>query len=146
MKDGYKNARLQRLPPSMEGAEVYAKERLHDFAETYTGGKLEDFTGQVCTSPESVPPENAFRLGIQDKPPRVEVTWMDAWSDTIRFEKEMADLLPPVVRQSLGYLVKDDEDIVVLSAELIDNAFTGALLFEGQHIILKSMIERIEYL
>ena len=81
-----------------------------------------------------------------ETPPRVEITWLDAWSDAIIFEQGMVSLLSPAVRKSIGYLLREDDDVVVISPEIIDNAFSGKQHYETQHLILKCMVERIDRL
>ena len=47
----------------------------------------------------------------------VEVKWQDAWIDTDDMTLSKAKKLKPVIRSTVGYLVNDCEDWVVLSTD-----------------------------
>ena len=82
-------------------------------------------------------------ITAEETPPLVEVTWLDSWSDEVFFEQEMVDVLIPAIRKSSGYLLRDDDEVVVLTGELIDNSFVGEQRRQGLRLIPKSMVQAI---
>lgn len=47
----------------------------------------------------------------------VEVKWQDAWIDTTDMKIKKAKKLKPIIRSTVGYLIADTEDWVVLSTD-----------------------------
>ena len=69
----------------------------------------------------------------------VEVTWVDAWTDMVEhLTIKAAQDAKPMVRTSVGYLLKDAADCIVLTFGLIGDAECDAL-----HTIPKAMITKI---
>lgn len=72
----------------------------------------------------------------------VEITWWDAWISTSDFSMKRAKKLKPVKRSTVGYLIEDCEDWVVLST---DRFYKGKGI-SAPMVIPKGMIlEYLEY-
>ena len=50
----------------------------------------------------------------------VEVRWGDAWVDTDDFTLEEAKKLKPIVRSTIGFLIKESSDSIVLCTDLYE--------------------------
>ena len=50
----------------------------------------------------------------------VEVKWGDAWIDTDDFTLEDARKLKPVVRSTIGFLIKENSDAIVLCTDFYE--------------------------
>lgn len=101
---------------------------------TGTDSEWPTYTGEV--------PEGQL-ITAEETPPLVEVTWLDAWSDEVFFDQEMVDVLIPAIRKSSGYLLRNDDEVVVLTGELIDNSFVGKQRRQGLRLIPKPMVQEI---
>lgn len=51
----------------------------------------------------------------------VEVVWGDAWIDTKDISVKRAEKLKPVKRRTVGYLIAENEDGIVLSTDSYDD-------------------------
>tara|TARA_R100000781_G_scaffold10135_3_gene9828 strand:+ start:4864 stop:5127 length:264 start_codon:yes stop_codon:yes gene_type:complete len=50
----------------------------------------------------------------------VEVKWGDAWIDTDDFALEEARKLKPIVRSTVGFLIKENSDAIVLCTDFYE--------------------------
>ena len=69
----------------------------------------------------------------------VEITWYDAWIGTNDVKMEKAKKLKPIIRSTVGYLVADEKDWVVLSTD----KFKDGKHINAPMVIPKGMI--LEY-
>ena len=73
----------------------------------------------------------------------VEVTWLDAWGDDAHLEEEAVINLAPVERRNVGFLMKSDDDKVILTQGIISNLFAGKTFMDGIVVIPRGMIKAI---
>jgi len=74
---------------------------------------------------------------------KVEVVWLDAWSDDGHIVVEAASHLAPVERHNVGYLVADEGRCIVLTQGYLDSSFIGQLFLDGVMVIPWSMIQKV---
>ena len=77
--------------------------------------------------------------------PRIEVTWVDAWSDTAYIERSAASNLVSVERFNRGLLVLEDDENIIITQGTINNVFQGRLLLDGFQVIHKGMIKERDF-
>ena len=76
----------------------------------------------------------------------VEIIWLDSWGDIAHLEVGAADHLAPIKRWDVGYLVKEDDEKVVITRGFIDNQFADKLFMDGIAVIPRGMIKDIRIL
>ena len=76
----------------------------------------------------------------------VEVTWLDAWGDDAHLIEEAVINLAPVERRNVGFLMKSDDDKVILTQGIISNLFAGKTFMDGIVVIPRGMIKAIKVL
>ena len=69
----------------------------------------------------------------------VEIQWQDSWIDTCDMKIKKAKKLKPIIRSTVGYLVSDNDDWVVLSTD----KFKKSKHISAPMVIPKGMI--LEY-
>ena len=76
---------------------------------------------------------------------KVEVIWVDAWSDTAQVKLKMLDDMKPVARRDVGYLIRANKKEVVLVGGIIEWSKTKEEedLYENELIIPRGMIIKI---
>jgi hypothetical protein len=67
----------------------------------------------------------------------VEVKWGDAWIDTTDINFEDAKKLKPIVRYTIGFLVADNEDSLILCTDYYDEDKT---MVNAPMVIPKGMV------
>jgi len=77
---------------------------------------------------------------------KVKIIWEDAWSDTEYLELCVAGHVKAIMRESVGYLLREDDDVIVFTSGIVDNLFKGRIMMDGIHIIPKGMVKGIIYL
>jgi len=75
--------------------------------------------------------------------PRVEIVWVDALHDEAHLDLEEMANFNVAHRQSIGYIVRSDEEKLVLTHGLSDNDIDGKVFIEGIFVIPWRMIEEI---
>jgi len=97
----------------------------------------EGFTGDPANLQAQV------EVSDENRYPRVEITWWDAWCDDGCYNIEAIGHMPPALRKDIGYLLEETDSTLTLSAELIDVSFTGEHKARGIRVIYKPMVERV---
>jgi uncharacterized protein YacL len=77
---------------------------------------------------------------------KVEIIWLDAWSDEARLEVDALTNLTLTECHNTGYLIKGDEDKVIITQGTINNLFHGKTFVDGFVIIPQGMIKEIRML
>ena len=77
---------------------------------------------------------------------RIEIIWADAWSDDAILKVEAANDLISSERGTLGYLVKEDADAIIISIGYVDNLYLGDRMMGGFWVIPRTMIKEIKVL
>jgi len=77
---------------------------------------------------------------------RIEIIWADAWSDDAILKVEAANDLISSERGTLGYLVKEDADAIIISIGYVDNLYLGDRMMGGFWVIPRTMIKEIRVL
>ena len=89
---------------------------------------------------------NTNESGTIPQMAKVEITWLDAWSDEAHLEMDAPTNLAAVERQNIGYLIKDDEDKVIITQGTINNFFHEKVFVDGFVIIPRGVIQRVKVL
>jgi len=74
------------------------------------------------------------------KIPLVEVTWLDAMTEEAHIHREAVNALVPIQRRNVGYLLKLDDDSVVLCYGILENLYKGKTAFDMVMVIPKGMV------
>ena len=74
---------------------------------------------------------------------KVEVTWLDAWHETGELTLVAALDLRPMVRQSIGYLLKMNEDEIVMAGGIIAKILGGEDTFCDISVTPRSIVKGI---
>lgn len=76
----------------------------------------------------------------------VEVIWLDAWGDDAHIELDAGGNLISAKRHNVGYLIKGDDKVIIITQGIIDNLFQGKTFTDGVMLIPRGMIEDIRIL
>ena len=77
---------------------------------------------------------------------KVEITWLDAWSDEARLELDAANDVNLLESHNVGYLLKGDDEKVIITQGTINNLFHGKMFMDGFVVIPRGMIKEIKVL
>ena len=83
---------------------------------------------------------------MENGPKKVEIIWVDSWSDDAILKPDVVNGIVPATRYNVGYLVKEDEEMVIIAPGLINNLYVGDRQMSGFWLIPKSMIKEIRML
>ena len=70
--------------------------------------------------------------------------WQDAWADDAQLELDAVLDLVPALRVNKGFVVKEDDKVVILTQGTVDKGLTGKTLVDGVVVIPKTMITEIK--
>ena len=76
----------------------------------------------------------------------VEVIWLDAMSTNDHLPLSVAESITPMERRSVGYLIKSDEDCVIITYGFITDFLEGKTACDQALVIPKGMIIKVEEL
>ena len=91
-----------------------------------------NFTGYWPPWEPSVPPMKI-----------VKVIWFDAWGDDAQLVVDAVTDFEPIERRNVGYLIKDDEDKIILTQGIVENPYLEGLRIDGCVVIPKGMIKPV---
>ena len=90
---------------------------------------------------------------IENEPKKVEIIWIDAVSDTSYLKFNAVDNLKAEVRVNIGFLIKEDEEKVIISSGIwaidsleADDSFIQERFIDGYFLIPRQMIKAIKVL
>ena len=76
----------------------------------------------------------------------VEVTWLDAWGDQAHLEEDAVINLAPIERRNVGFLMKGDDEKVIVTQGVIINLFAGKTFMDGIVVIPREMVKEMKVL
>jgi hypothetical protein len=74
---------------------------------------------------------------------KVKIIWEDAWSDTAYLLADAAEHVSPAIRENIGYLLRNDNEVVVLTSGTVSNLFKGQTMIDGLHVIPKAVVKGV---
>ena len=77
---------------------------------------------------------------------KVEVTWLDAWSDGAYLDWDAVRDVEAATRTNVGYVMRDDAEVIVITPGIVHNLFEDRVQVEGIHVIPKCMVQEINEL
>jgi len=77
---------------------------------------------------------------------KVEVIWLDAWSDEARLELGAVTNIELIESHNVGYLIKGDDEKIILTQGTINNLFHDKMFMDGFVVIPRGMIKTIKVL
>lgn len=74
---------------------------------------------------------------------KVKVIWLDSWSDMEYLEVDAANHVTAAIRENVGYLLRVDQEVLVLTSGIIDNLFKGKTRADGIQVIPTCMVKGV---
>ena len=74
----------------------------------------------------------------------IKVTWLDSWNDTAHLALDQIADFSPFERCNVGFLVKGDDEKVIMTSGLIQNALEQKVFADGIAVIPRAMIKEIK--
>jgi len=81
-----------------------------------------------------------------DEPKKVEIIWVDAWSDDAHLKLGVVDDFIPVERHNVGFLIRRDEIKVIIAQGILNNLYEGEALIAGFWLIPSQAVKEIKIL
>ena len=83
---------------------------------------------------------------MKNEPKKVEIIWIDAVGDTSHLQFSAVDNLKAEIRANIGFLVKEDEEKVIISPGIWDDDLIQEQFIDGYLLIPRQMIKEIRML
>ena len=74
----------------------------------------------------------------------VKIIWIDAWGDDAHLELGAVANFIPIERANKGFLIRGDEDKVIITQGTIDNLYAGKTFVDGFVVIPRGMVKSIK--
>ena len=71
---------------------------------------------------------------------------MDAWGDQAHLEEDAVINLAPIERRNVGFLMKGDDEKVIVTQGVIINLFAGKTFMDGIVVIPREMVKEMKVL
>ena len=83
---------------------------------------------------------------MENEPKKVEIIWVDAWSDDAHLKLGVVDDFIPVERHNVGFLIRRDEIKVIIAQGILNNLYEGEVLIAGFWLIPSQAVKEIKTL